>query len=302
MIRRALLFIITLWLSVTMVFAALRILPGDAIENQLVQSGASPAVIEARRTEQGLSDPIWLQYVRYLGHLVRGELGSSLLNGLPVTDTVASRFPATLLLAFEAIIVAVIIGVGAGTYTATKPRSVLSKLMTVFVTLSLAVPIAWSGTLSLIVFAGILKVFSISGEIISQTWLPAIILGFHSAGPIAFVTQTNVRDILASDFVRTAYAKGLPEYLILRRHVFKAALPPVITIIFINLSFLLGGTVITETLFLRPGIGKLLLDSTLQHDYPVVQGVALFIVTVYMLLVFLADILVRLIDPRVTFG
>ena len=276
-------------------------LPGDAIETQLLQSGASPAIIEQRRAEQGLNDPFWLQYGHYLISLVRGNLGYSLVSGLSVNEMIGSRLLPSATLAVAAIIIATTTGIGIGIFTAAKPYNSLAKLSNLFVTLSLSVPISWSGTLALIIFAGAFKLFPSSGSIgLNQNFLPSVILGFHSAGPIAFVVRTSIREIMAADFIRTAYAKGLSPLIILRRHVLRVALPPIITIVFLQFGFLLSGTVIIESLFVRPGVGRLLLDSTLQHDFPMVQGVAVFIVIIYTFLNLIADLLVRFVDPRVT--
>lgn len=296
---RILTFLATLWLTVTIVFVALRMLPGDAIETQLLQSGASPAIIEQRRSAQGLNEPLLLQYLQYLINLVRGNLGYSLISGLSVNETIGSRWLPSAMLAIAAIIIASIIGTGVGIFAAAYPHNGLTKLADVFVTLCLSVPIYWSGTLALILFAGTIQLFPSSGATgLSQYLLPAAILGLHSSGSIALVVKTNVREILATDFVRTAYAKGLPYRVILRRHILRPALPPIITIIFLQFGFLLSGTVIIESLFIRPGLGRLLLDSTLQHDYPMVQGVTVFIVTIYTMLSWVADLLIRVIDPR----
>jgi peptide/nickel transport system permease protein len=298
---RILTFLTTIWLTVTIVFVALRMLPGDAIETQLLQSGASPAIIEQRRAEQGLNDPFWLQYGHYLLSLVRGNLGYSLVSGLSVNEVIGSRLLPSATLAIAAIFIASIVGLGTGVFTATNPYNNLSKLSNLFVTLSLSVPISWSGTLALVIFAGAFKLFPSSGSTgLNQNFLPSVILGLHSAGPIAFVVRTNIYETIGSDFVRTAYAKGLKPHVILQRHVLRAALPPIITIVFLQFGFLLSGTVIIESLFVRAGIGRLLLGSTLQHDYPMVQGVAVFIVVIYTLLNLVADLLIRLVDPRVT--
>lgn len=298
---RVLSFLATIWLTITVVFFALRILPGDALEAQLLQSGASPALIEERKAEQGLNDPYWIQYGNYLVKLVSGNLGHSLITGLPVNEMMGPRLLPTATLAATAITIAAATGIGIGTVTATRPNNNLSKLSNLFVTLSLSIPISWSGTLALIVFAGSIKLFPSPGiDGLNQNLLPSIILGFHASGPIAFVVKTSVREIMASDFVRTAYAKGLPSHIILQRHVLRVALPSIITVTFLQFGFLLSGTVITESLFVRPGLGRLLLDSALQHDYPMVQGISVFIVFVYTSLNLVADLLIRFIDPRVT--
>ena len=291
----------TIWLTVSVGFVALRMLPGDAIETQLLQSGASPAVIEQRKSEQGLNDPLLFQYGRYLTNLITGNLGYSLVSGLSVTDTISSRWLPSATLALAAIIIAAIAGIGIGVFTATNPYNHLTKLADVFIILSLSIPIYWSATLALIVFAGTFPLFTTSGaSSINQYVLPAAILGLHSAGSIAFVVRMNIREIMTSDFVRTAYAKGLPRLVILRRHILRPALPPTIAVVFLQFSFLLSGTVIIESLFVRPGLGTLLLNSTLQHDYPMVQGVAVFIILIYTSLNLIADLLIRIVDPRVS--
>jgi ABC-type dipeptide/oligopeptide/nickel transport system permease component len=285
---------------VTVVFFALRVLPGDAIETQLLQSGASPTVIEERREEAGLNDPLWLQYAHYMTNLIQGNLGYSFISGQEVGQMIGTRLAATATLALAAMALAVTMGIAAGLYTALNPLSKISTLSDFGIILALSVPISWSGTLALLLFAVTLKWLPSSGsDGLDRLFLPTAVLGFHVAGSIAFVVRARIREIIASDFVRTAKAKGLPRTTILLRHILPVALSPIITVVFLQFGFLLSGTVITESLFVRTGIGKLLLDSTLQHDFPVVQGIAVFIVIIYATLNMVTDLLLRLLDPRV---
>jgi ABC-type dipeptide/oligopeptide/nickel transport system permease component len=235
-----------------------------------------------------------------MANLVQGNLGYSFISGQEVAQMIGTRLAATATLAVAAMALAVTMGIAAGLYTALSPLSKIAMLSDFGIILALSVPISWSGTLGLLLFAVTLKWFPSSGSGgLDRLFLPAAVLGFHAAGSIAFMVRTSIREIMASDFVRTAKAKGLPRGTILLRHIFRVALSPIITIVFLQFGFLLSGTVITESLFVRTGIGKLLLDSTLQHDFPVVQGIAVFIVIIYATLNMVTDLLIRLLDPRV---
>lgn len=288
---------VTVWLAGSLAFFALRLLPGDAIQSQLTQSGASPAVIADRRARLGLDEPILTQYGRFWLEAARGSLGYSLLNGQPVTDMIGQRLSPTVILASGAIITAASLGLFLGTAAALqRPLSAAARLL---INLALSTPLYWTGTLAIWLFAVLLGWLpSSGGEGAAQLLLPVAVLGFHTAGGIARVVEASLRQTLTADFVRTARAKGLPEHLVLRRHVLRAGLLPVITVVALQAGFLLSGTVITESLFVRPGLGRLLLDSTLQQDYPVVQGIALFLAVIYAALNLLADMLYTWLDPR----
>ncbi|MBI5669918.1 MAG: ABC transporter permease [Chloroflexi bacterium] len=288
----------TVWLAGTLAFFALRLLPGDAIQSQLMQSGASPVVIADRRARLGLDEPLLIQYGRLWLDAARGSLGYSLLDGQPVTDMIRQRLGPTVALASGAVVVAVALGLTLGTVAALQwPMSPAARLL---VNLALSTPLYWTGTLAIWLFAVLLGWLpSSGGEGVAQLLLPVSVLGFHSAGGIARMVETSLRETLAADFIRTARAKGLPERLVLRRHVLRAGLLPVITVVALQAGFLLGGTVITESLFVRPGLGRLLLDSTLQQDYPAVQGITLFLAMVYAGFNLLADALYAWLDPRV---
>lgn len=299
LIGRLLSAVVTIWMAGSLAFFALRLLPGDAIQSQLMQTSASPALIAERRARQGLDDPLLVQYGRFWLQISQGSLGYSLLDGQPVTEMIAQRLVPTATLALAALIVGAALGLLLGLAGALEtPFAPVARLL---INLSLSAPIYWTGTLAIWFFAVILGWLpSAGGDKISQLMLPAAVLGFHSAGGIARVVEAGVRDTLAADFVRTARAKGLPETLILRRHILRIALLPVFTVIALQTGFLFGGTVITESMFVRPGIGRLLLDSTLQQDYPVVQGLTLFLAALYILLNMGADIVYAALDPRIS--
>jgi peptide/nickel transport system permease protein len=280
--------IVVIWLAATLAFFALRILPGDALEAQLLESGASAEVIAQRRAQLGLDVPLIAQYLQFLSGLLRGNLGYSLLNGESVSETIGVRVAPTMILAVSALVIAAGLGFSLGAL-AGMGRGFAKNI----ISLSLSMPIYWTGTL--VIYAA--SALSLMGDA-SQTILPIGVLGFHAAGAIARVLQGQVSEILHADFVQTARAKGLRERAVIGRHILRLALLPVVSVIALQAGYLLTGTVITESLFARPGIGRLLVERTLAQDYPVVQGIVVLAAVIYTLVNTLADGIQRLLDPR----
>lgn len=298
-LRRMLLALLTVWAAATLAFFALALIPGDAIQSQLAQSGVSTDDIEIRRAALGLTDAPVIRYVRFLGNLLRGDLGVSWLSGEEVSTAIARNFVPTLRLALVALVLSCILGVVLGTFAARENRWLASSARFV-ISLAMSTPIYWTGTLAIHVFTARLGLLPSAGAgRLGQLVLPASILGFHSAAAIARVLQTNIRAVRQTMYVRTAYGKGLSERRIMLRHILPVALLPVIGVIALQAGFLLNGTVITESLFVRPGLGRLLLDATVQQDYPLVLGVVILAAVVYTLVNLAADLVLHLIDPRV---
>lgn len=296
--RRLLDFVLVVWLAATLTFLLLRVLPGDAISGQLALSGASRAEIEAIRADMGLSAPLSRQYLTYIGGLLRGDMGYSLTSTLPVVEVIAPRLLPTLVLALTAGACAAVGGVLIG--AACLHSGAVGGVARAAVNLSLSLPIYWTGTLAIIIFSSWLGWLPSSGTRgADRLVLPVLVLSIHVMAPIARVTYANLRQIGDATFVQVARAKGLPEMLILRRHILRAALAPVIAVIALQTGFLLGGAVITESLFARSGVGQLLLVSTLDRDYPVVQGIVVLSAVFYMLVNVIADWSTRLLDPRI---
>lgn len=292
---------VTVWLAATLAFLALRVLPGDAIETQLVFSGAGAEVLAERRAVLGLDAPLQVQYTQFIGGLLVGELGHSLQDGQSVMLKISQQIVPTATLALSALVFAVFLGIGLGIAVEIRVGWGVSWLARLVTDLALSTPIYWTGTLAIYLFTVWLGILPSAGAgTVNHLVLPVTVLGFHTAGAIARVTAANLREVLLASYVRTAYAKGLPGRAVLLRHILPSALPPVIAVIALQAGFLLSGTVITESLFVRPGIGRLLLDSVLRQDYPVVQGVVVFSAVVYVALSLAADVLYRLLDPRVT--
>ncbi|MFO7320893.1 MAG: ABC transporter permease [Chloroflexota bacterium] len=300
LVRRILWAAIVVWLTATAAFIALRLLPGDAIAAQLMDSGADAAAIQARRDALGLNDPWTVQYIRFLAGLLRGDLGESLNSGQSVSELIAFNLGPTITLAGAALAVAIGLGLGLGLAAALPGWRIVGGAARFAISLGLSTPIYWTGTLAIYVFTVQLALLPSGGAgRLSQLILPAAVLGFHTATGVARVVQHSVQSAAGADFVRVARAKGLPERHVWLRHVLRAGLLPVTTVIALQAGFLLSGVVITEALFVRPGLGRLLLDATLRQDYPVVQGVVMLTAVMYVAVNTVADLLNRLLDPRV---
>ncbi len=286
--------VLTIWLAVTIVFFALRIVPGDAITSQLEQGGAGQAEIAEIRATLGLDQPFMQQYVDYMLNLLKGDLGVSLMSYQPVDELILDSLQSTTLLAGLAMLFATTFGILLGVAAAFD--QILANQL---INLSLGAPIYWTGTLMIMVFAVQLSWLPSSGSSrLEHLVMPVLVLGFHTMGTIAQVVRANVDEVRHAPYVTVARSKGLSNADVLRRHILKAALLPVMTVIALQTGFLLSGTVITESLFGWSGLGRLLLQSTVNQDYPVVQGVVMVSAAFYSLLLTAATHIHRWIDPR----
>ena len=286
--------VITIWLAVTIVFFALRIVPGDAITSQLEQSGASPAEIAEIRATLGLDQSLIQQYIEYMLNLLKGDLGISLVSYQPVDELILDGLQSTMLLAGLSMLLATTFGIVLGVAAAMGHVAAYQ-----LINLSLSVPIYWTGTLLIMVFAAQLKWLPSSGSSrLEHLVMPVMVLSFHTMGAIARVVRANVDEVQHAPYVTVARSKGLPNTDVLRRHILKAALLPVVTVIALQTGFLLSGTVITESLFGWSGLGRLLLQSTINQDYPVVQGVVMLSAAFYSASLTVATLIHRWIDPR----
>ena len=248
---------LTLWLTLTLAFIALRLLPGNAIDAQLQGTGLPESVIEARRVALGLDDPIWEQYGHYLGGIVLGDWGRSLYSGQTVLESIANRLPNTFSLASYSLVLAVFLGITLGLLSGTA-----NPIATLIVDLSLGIPIYVTATILLFTLSAAI------GGTQNSLLLPVLALGFHTSGAIARIIATNYYQIAKSDFIRTAHAKGLPQNTVLNRHMMHLLLLPAVPIIGLQAGIIFSGTVLIETIFGRAGLGLLLLDATLNRDYP----------------------------------
>jgi peptide/nickel transport system permease protein len=288
------------------VFMILHALPGDPA--QIMLSGAeggsvTPERLEELRASMGLSDPLPVQYWRCISRAAVGDLGESIRLRAPVRDLILERFGSTLQLSLAAMFVAVVVGLTAGIIAALKQNTWVDTASMVFAYIGVSMPLFWLGLMFIQVFSFQLRWFPpAGGSDFRSLVLPALSLGLVSAGIISRLTRSSLVEVLNEDYIRTARAKGLPARLTLLRHALKNAFIPVITIMGLQFGGMLAGAVVTETVFSRPGIGRLVVSAILWKDYPLVQGIVLFLAVMYLLVNLLVDISYAWLDPRIHYN
>jgi ABC-type dipeptide/oligopeptide/nickel transport system permease component len=290
--------------ALVLVFLVMRVLPGDpAIA--LLGTAATPDAVAALRRDLGVDRPLLEQFAAYLSGALRLDFGQSLALRAPVTVLLVDAVPHTLLLTLGGTLVAAVIGVPLGTAAALQRGTWLDYAASVGALLGVSVPVFVWGLVLLLVFGLHWRVFPTAGagttpgEVLRALVLPAIATGFFLAGVVSRITRASILQMLGQDFARTARAKGLGEGAVVGRHVLRNAIIPILTVIGLNIGTLLSGAVVAETVFTRPGIGRLALDAILARDYPVIQGVVLVSSFAVLLLNLLVDLLYGLADPRV---
>lgn len=289
-----------LWGVATLVFVVMRLLPGDPAALMLAEGGGSVEAIAELRAELGLDAPISLQYLQYLFRLVRGDLGTSLFTHRPVITIIVEQLPSTIELAIAAMFLAIGLGTVLGVVAALRHGTWLDTLATTISVTGVSVPIFWSALLLIWLLSLGLRLLPATGQGgLAYLIMPALVLGFASSGAIARLVRASLLEVFDKDFINTARAKGLRERTILVRHALKNALIPVVTIIGLQFGFLMGGTVVIETIFSRPGIGRVLVNAILWKDFPVVQGVVLLAALVYTSVNLIIDIAYAYLDPRI---
>ncbi|MGA8221928.1 MAG: nickel ABC transporter permease [Candidatus Acidiferrales bacterium] len=288
-----------LWLILTMVFLLAHIVPGDPVQ-QMLGEGARAEDLQQLRHALGLDLPIGVQYGRYLSGVLHGNLGESFRFQQPVLRVVASHYPATLELATVALFVCAMIGIPAGLLAAQRRGRPADHAIGVLTLFGLSVPNFALGPVLILVFSVILGWLPVSGRGgISHLLLPAITLGAALAAILTRMVRTSVIEELSSDYVRTARAKGLSQSAVLFRHAFRNALIPILTILGLQFGTLLAGTIVTESIFSWPGVGRLAVQAIQARDYPLLQGCILLIAVSYVLVNLLTDMIYALVDPRV---
>ncbi len=300
-VRRLLLAIPVLLGVVTLVFLALRLIPGDPA---LIMAGeAAPQEVVARiRTQLGLDRPLAVQYGIYIWNLVRGDLGESVRTRRPVTQELGFRLPATLELASASMAIAVVLGLTAGIISATRQYSILDYATMVGALVGISIPVFWFGLMAMWIFSVRLGWFPVGGRgTLRHLVLPAITLGAMATGMIARMTRSSMLEVLRQDYIRTGKAKGLTERSVNLRHALRNALIPVVTVVGLQFGGLLAGSVLTETVFTWPGVGRLMVDSITNRDYPVVQGAVLVIALVFTAVNLLVDLAYSFVDPRIRY-
>jgi len=284
-----------------LLFFMLRMLPGDPAQ-VLAGQMASPEDIEMIRHQLGLDRPIHIQYVAFLGRLCRLDLGRSARTQNPVLEEIWARLPNTILLAVVAITLACLFGIPAGVISAVRPYTWIDYLVTSLALFGISMPVFWLGMMLVVLFAVILKWLPAGGI---GTWqhvvLPSVTLAMFVVAFIARMTRSTMVEVLSQDFTTTARSKGLKEWVVIIKHALRNAMIPIITVVGLQFGLLLGGAVLTETVFAWPGLGRLIVDSILGRDYPMIQGAILIFGLLYIMVNLIVDLLYAYVDPRIRY-
>ncbi len=299
-IIKRLLLVLPVLLAVTFViFTLLYFTPGNPAKAMLGEV-ASPEALAALEEELGLNDPFLVRYFDYLLGLLQGDMGTSYRTDRPVSEELFNRLPTTLNLALLSIVIAVAIGIPVGIISATKQYSWFDNISMVFALLGVSMPNFWQGMVLILVFAVWLGILPVSGFTTPAHWiLPAVTIGTSTAAIIARMTRSSMLEVNRQDYIRTARAKGQKESVVIMKHQLKNALIPVITVVGLQFGALLGGAVLTETIFAVPGIGRYMVEAIKNRDYPVIQGGVLLIAVIFTFVNLFVDILYAYADPRI---
>ncbi len=295
-----------------LIFLMLRLIPGTVVE-QMIGADAivSPAMVAELKRFFGLDQPWYVQYSRWVAELARGDLGTSWRTGKPVTQLILERLPVTLELTGLAVGFALVLGIAAGIVSAIRRDEAIDNVTRVGTLLGLSVPVFWQGTMLILFFSLYLRwmppvvwvdFFTDPRRNLTIMLLPAICLGTASAANIARTTRACMLDVLRSEYIRTAAAKGLAARALVLKHALKNALIPVVTVAGLQVGILLGGTVVVEEVFTLPGVGRLVLWSIYQRDYPLTQSTILFIAVMFMTINLVVDLLYGYLDPRIRYS
>ncbi len=291
------------------VFLLLHLTPGDPAAI-IAGDYASPEDIKRIRAKLGLDQPIYIQFGTWVWQLMQGDLGISIFSDLPVSHLIAQRIEPTLALSIFTIIMAVLFAVPLGVLAAWRAGSLIDRLSMVIAVFGFSVPVFVIGYLLMYVFAIELKWFPVQGYVsykvgflpfLRSITLPSVALALLYSALIARITRASVLEVLTEDYIRTARAKGLASSVVLMRHALKNAAVPIVTIIGIGIALLIGGVVVTESVFNIPGLGRLTVDSILRRDYPIIQGIILLFAGVYVFINLLVDIAYTFLDPRIRY-
>lgn len=308
--RRLLLTIPVLLAMSIIIFLMVRLVPGDPALVILGRS-ATPESVHSLRDQLHLNDPIWVQYGQWLWNLLHGNLGIDYSTHEPIRDQLLSRLPVTLEMAFLSMVISIILAVPLGVIAAVRGRGVAENGSLLLGLLGISIPDFWLGIMLILLFALELRWLPSSGYVslresvtgnLSHMLLPAFTLALNLAAVLTRTTRAAVLDVLNRPYLRTARAKGLSERLVVMRHVLKNAAVPVITILGMQLGYVLGGAIIIEQIFALPGVGHLTLNAVLDRDYPVVQGAVLMITFLFIFVNIVTDALYAVLDPRIRYS
>jgi len=301
-IRRLIQAVPTVILVTIVVFLMLYLTPGDPAQVFLGDQHSTPEMLENVREQMGLNRPLHVQYLDYMWHALNGDLGRSLQTNIPVATQIMLRLPWTIELAVMAMFLTMFLGIGLGLIAAIWHNTIVDTLAMIVALIGISLPVYWSSILLIILFAVNLQVLPAIGQGgLERLIMPATALALVSAGSLARMVRSSMLEVLNQDYVLTARSKGLSERIVVLRHALRNALIPVVTIMGLTFGNLLGGAVITETIFARLGIGQMYVEAVLQKDFTLVQGTTLFIAVSYVLINILTDVIYVLIDPRIRY-
>lgn len=304
--RRLLLTVPTLLIVAALVFTLVRLIPGDPAQVMLGDS-ATPEALASLRSEMGLDAPLWVQFTTWLGHVVTGNLGTSIITGEAVGELILERFAVTASIVVTAITLATVAAIALGLSAAANHHRASDGVIVAFSTLTMAIPGFWLGLMLILVFGVKLGWLPVVGYVplsdglagVPYLVLPVLTLAIAECGALTRMMRASAIDVLNLDYITHARAKGQSEPRVLLRHVLPNAFAPTMTLVGLTLGHLLGGAAVVETVFTLPGLGRLMVDAVLARDYPVVQGCLLFTAAVYVLVNLATDLLYPLLDPRV---
>jgi peptide/nickel transport system permease protein len=311
-ILRRVLHLVPVLLGVSIVvFLVLQLAPGDPAEIMLGPE-ATQAELDRLRAELGLTEPLPVQYARWLALVAQGDLGRSFWTRRPVLPEVLDRFQATLVLTGTGLLLSTVLGIALGVASATRPNSLLDRVSAMASLFGASMPVFWLGIVLMVVFALWLGWLPASGmyapygggnlqDLLAHLALPAVTIAAASTTLVARLTRSTLLDVLGQDYVRTARAKGLGEGRVVVRHGLQNALIPIVTVVGVQVGYLLGGAVLTETVFAWPGVGTLMLQAILQRDFPLVQGCVLIVALTFVLVNLVVDLLYAWLDPRIRY-
>jgi len=310
---RRLLVAIPVLLGVTIInFYIVNLAPGDAID-LMVDPGLSAADLQRQREDLGLNDPIHVRYVKWLGHLVQGDLGFSFSNRRPVTARVGERMGPTLLLTATALLLAYLVAIPIGVISATKQYSLVDYFSTALGLVGISLPTFFLGLAGIYILSlkldllptGGMATIGVAGSMLDRAKhlvMPALVLGLNSAGSVIRYTRSSMLEVLRQDYMRTARSKGVAERKVIYKHGLRNAAIPIITVLSFQLTALFGGAIITEQIFQWPGMGRLALEAISQRDYPVIMGINLMTAVLVVVFNLVADFLYAIVDPRITYS
>lgn len=308
--RRLLDLLPTLFLVALIVFAVTRMIPGDPASTMLGPQ-ASVEEVANLREQLGLNQPKTTQFAHYIQDLLRFDLGYSLAYKRPVVELISERFPNTIILTVFALIIALIVGIVSGIISAVKKGSILDYVFTVISLVGVSIPVFWLGLMLVLLFSvklgwlpstGIGNLDDGLGVYMRHLILPGVTLSTIPMATFSRITRSSMLDVLESNYIKTAKAKGLSSFMVIAKHALKNAMTPILTVIGMQISSMLGGAVLTETIYSWPGMGRLIVDAINKRDFVVVQGTVLFLALLFVLINLLVDLLYRVVNPKVQLG